>query len=338
MIIIPNNALFALSMAFTLCTIPSLSLLAAQDSILDEPIIPLPLTTDLDSDKTRLGEILFNDTRLSLNNKIACSTCHQLRSGGDDNLTIGIAHGKVGQKNASHVVNTPTIFNVRYNFMQHWDGSSRTLSDSINKVVHNHLEANTNWTELLTELRQDHELSKQFSTIYNDGINQSTYIDALSEYVKSLVTPNSRFDQYLKGDNDAISSNEKKGYQLFKNLGCASCHQGINVGGNLFQKFGIFYDYFSSRGNVSNADYGRMNVTGRKTDKHVFKVPSLRNVEVTAPYLHDGGARTLKDAVVIMGRTQLGREINSKEANLIVQFLKTLTGEYNSISLKEGAS
>lgn len=338
MIIIPNNASFALWMVFALCAIPSLSSHAAQDTFRDEPILPLPLTVNLDADKIQLGETLFNDTRLSLNNKIACATCHQLASGGDDNRAIGIAHSKTGQKSNNHVINTPTIFNVRYNFRQNWDGSAKTLRDSIDKVVNNHLEANTNWIELLTELRQDDNLSRQFSDIYHDGLNQTSYINALSEYIKSLVTPNSRFDQYLSGNDSAISSNEKKGYQLFKDLGCTSCHQGINIGGNLFQKLGIFYDYFGARGNITNADYGRMNVTGRQTDKYVFKVPSLRNIEVTAPYLHDGSAETLKDAVVIMGRTQLGREINSKETGLIIQFLKTLTGEYNNVMLKEGAS
>ena len=338
MTIITNNASFALSATFALCTIPSLSLLAATDTYRDEPILPLPLTSHLNSDKVKLGEILFNDTRLSLNNKIACASCHQLTSGGDDNLPIGMAHGTTGQEDNKHVVNTPTIYNVRYNFIQNWDGSAKTLQESVDKVVNNHLEANTNWTELLTELRQDHNLSKQFSDIYYDGLSRETYINALVEYVQSLVTPNSRFDQYLSGNDNAITSDEKTGYQLFKNLGCASCHQGINIGGNLFQKFGIFYDYFSARGNITNADYGRMNVTGRQSDKHVFKVPSLRNIEVTAPYLHDGNAKTLQEAVIIMGRTQLGREIDPKETGLIIKFLKTLTGKYNNAMLKEGAS
>lgn len=335
---IPNNASFALWALFALCTMNSMSLQAKQEQVRDEPILPLPLTVNLDPEKVQLGEILFNDTRLSLNNKIACATCHQISAGGDDNLTIGIAHSKTGQNNIYHIINTPTIFNVRYNFKQNWDGSTKTLRDTIDKVIHSHLEAGTNWAELLTELRQDNVLSKQFSDIYHDELNQDTYIDALSEYIKSLVTPNSKFDQYLYGNDNAISKNEKKGYQLFKNLGCASCHQGINVGGNLFQKLGIFYDYFGARGNITHADYGRMNVTGRQIDKFVFKVPSLRNVELTAPYLHDGSAKTLEDAVVMMGRTQLGKTISKKEAKLITQFLRTLTGEYKNTLLKEEES
>ena len=142
----------------------------------------------------------------------------------------------------------------------------------------------------------------------------------------------------MRGNNDAITEKEKQGYKLFKELGCVSCHQGINVGGNLFQKLGIFYNYFASRGDIQHADYGRMNITEKQSDMHVFKVPSLRNIEVTAPYLHDGSAETLKDVVVIMGRTQLGREIKPTEVDLIVEFLKTLTGEYQNKSLKEEIS
>jgi cytochrome c peroxidase len=178
-------------------------------------------------------------------------------------------------------------------------------------------------------------MSNRFSSVYSEGISRDTYVDALTEFGKSLVTPNARFDQYLRGDDDAITEKEKHGYQLFKDLGCISCHQGINIGGNLFQKLGIFYNYFASRGNIQHADYGRMNVTEKQSDMHVFKVPSLRNVEVTAPYLHDGTAETLEDVVVIMGRTQLGRNIRSTEVDLIVAFLKTLTGEYKNKLLGE---
>lgn len=330
--IIPNNAATALLIALTLCVIPLMPA-AAEGTLRDEPIIPIPLTSNLNRDKILLGEYLFNDPRLSLNNKVACSTCHQLDAGGDDNKKIGIAHDS-----AMHVVNTPTVFNSRYNFRQNWDGSTRTLAGQIDKVVHNHLEANTNWTELISELRQDHKMSSRFSSVYSEGISRDTYVDALTEFEKSLVTPNARFDQYLRGNNDAITEKEKRGYQLFKDLGCISCHQGINIGGNLFQKLGIFYNYFAARGNIQHADYGRMNVTERQSDAHVFKVPSLRNVEVTAPYLHDGTAETLEDVVSIMGKTQLGRNIKQTEIDLIVEFLKTLTGEYKNKLLGEKRS
>jgi cytochrome c peroxidase len=331
---IPNNATIALLIALISGAISPVPAATEAEGILrDEPIKPIPLPSDLNPDKVALGELLFNDTRLSLNNKIACATCHQLEAGGDDNQKIGIAHD-----NGLHVINTPTIFNSRYNFRQNWDGSVKNLAGQIDKVVHSHLEANTNWTELISELRQDTKIYKRFTLIYSEGLTRDTYVDALTEYEKTLVTPNSRFDQYLRGDDNAITEKEKQGYKVFKELGCISCHQGINVGGNLFQKLGIFYDYFAFRGDIQHADYGRMNVTEKQSDMHVFKVPSLRNIEVTGPYLHDGNAETLEEAVIIMGRTQLGREIKTKEVDLIVEFLKTLTGEYNNKSLKEESS
>lgn len=325
---IPNNASIALLIALML-SLTSQMPAAAEGMLRDEPIIPIPLTSDLNTEKVLLGEQLFNDPRLSLNNKIACSTCHQLDEGGDDNKKTGITHN-----GTRHTVNTPTIFNSRFNFRQNWDGSVRTLAGQIDKVVHSHMEANTNWTELIHELRMDRKLVDQFSSLYSEGISRETYVDALTEFKKSLVTPNARFDRYLRGDDDAITAREKHGYQLFKDLGCVSCHQGINVGGNLFQKLGIFYNYLAARGNIQNADYGRMNVTEKQSDAYVFKVPSLRNIELTAPYLHDGSAKTLEDAVVIMGKAQLGREINAAEVDMIVAFLKTLTGEYKNKPLK----
>lgn len=327
---IPNNAMLALMVTFTICTLPIFANVNAADSVRDEPILPIPLTLNLDENKVQLGEILFNDTRLSLNNTLACASCHLLDAGGDDNTQYGIAHG-----DNLHIINTPTVFNNRYNFRQNWDGSVRSFAGQIDKVVHSHLEANTNWTELISELRQDRELEKRFSGTYTEGITRDSFIDALTEYSKSLVTPNSPFDKYLRGDDYAISEEEKQGYKLFKELGCISCHQGINIGGNLFQKLGIFYNYFESRGNLQHADYGRMNVTGKQSDAHVFKVPSLRNVEVTSPYLHDGNAKTLNDVVIIMGKTQLGRQISTEQVDLIVKFLKTLTGEYKNVSLRD---
>jgi len=333
---IPNNASVALLIVLMFGVAPIVPAASAEGALYDEPIIPIPLTSNLNQKKVALGELLFNDTRLSLNNKIACATCHQLDAGGDDNQKIGIAHD--ANNSGMHVINTPTIFNSRYNFRQNWDGSTRTLAGQIDKVVHNHLEANTNWSELISELRQDFKMSRRFSSIYSEGLSRDTYVDALTEFEKSLVTPNARFDRYLRGDNNAITDKEKQGYQLFKDLGCVSCHQGINIGGNLFQKLGIFYNYFASRGNIQHADYGRMNVTERQSDMHVFKVPTLRNIEVTAPYLHDGNAKTLEDVIVIMGRTQLGREIKPSEVDLLVRFLKTLTGEYQGKTLKEESS
>jgi len=289
----------------------------------DEPIQPVPVDSQLDENRVALGSLLFNDPRLSRDNSLSCASCHHLESGGDDGLPTGIALG-----GNTHTINTPTVFNARFNFRQLWNGSAESLEQQVDHAVHSRMEAGSNWDELLTKLSKDPTLVRKFDEIYRDGITRANYLDALTEFEKSLVTPNSRFDQYLLGDNGAISDDEKKGYQRFKELGCISCHQGINVGGNLFQKFGIFYDYLAERGGITEADLGRINSTGREADKYVFKVPTLRNVEVTAPYLHDGRAGTLEQAIAIMGRTQTGKTLGDQDIALIAGFLKTLTGEY----------
>jgi cytochrome c peroxidase len=327
---ITNLARFALLPAILLFSLDAPTAESQIVPALDEPIQPIPVDTTLDPDKVALGSILFNDTRLSRDNSLSCASCHILEVGGDDDLSSGIA-----LDGSEHVVNTPSIFNARFNFRQHWDGESATLEEQIDQALHSHLIAGSNWDQLLAKLNDDSDLAALFERIYSSEITRENYLDALTEFEKSLVTPNSRFDQYLLGNPDSITEDEKKGYLLFKELGCISCHQGINVGGNLFQKFGIFYDYLGERGDIINADYGRINVTNREADMHVFKVPSLRNVEVTAPYLHDGNAETLEEAIAIMGKTQIGKIICEDDISLLAQFLRTLTGEYNGMPLSE---
>jgi cytochrome c peroxidase len=160
-------------------------------------------------------------------------------------------------------------------------------------------------------------------------------LDALAAYQRSLTTPRARFDRYLAGERTSITADEERGYRLFKSYGCSACHQGVNVGGNLFQKFGIFSDPFTGRGAITQANLGRFAITGMESDRHVFRVPSLRNVAVTAPYFHDGRAATLEEAVEIMALNQLGREIAESDIDLIVKFLGTLTGEYRGRSLDQ---
>jgi len=145
-----------------------------------------------------------------------------------------------------------------------------------------------------------------------------------------LITPNSRFDKSLRGDNSAINANEKKGYALFQSYGCASCHQGINLGGNMFEKMGLMGDYFADRGNITEADRGRYNLNHHPESMYEFKVPSLRNVALTAPYFHDGNAKTLEQAISIMAQYQLGRSMPQQDVEAIAAFLRTLTGEYQN--------
>jgi cytochrome c peroxidase len=292
-----------------------------------EPIMPVALLVKLDEKKVNLGEELFNDPRLSRDNSISCASCHSLEKGGTDQLALstGIG-GKTG------VVNAPTVFNSVYNFKQFWDGRAETLEEQIDGPTHNPLEMDSNWTEIIAKLEASPNYVQAFSAIYADKIQGDNIKNAIATFERSLITPNARFDRYLRGQDNALTDEEKQGYQLFKSYGCVSCHQGVNIGGNLFQKFGLMGNYFAGR-KVLKSDFGRFNVTGNEADKYVFKVPSLRNVALTAPYFHDGSASQLEDAVMTMSFYQLGRPLTLNERDAIVKFLKTLSGEYKGKTL-----
>jgi cytochrome c peroxidase len=296
----------------------------------NEPIRPIPLSVNVDPRKVALGEKLFNEPRLAKNNAMPCAFCHQLAQGGDDGLPRSITN--TGEPD---VINSPTVFNSVFNFRQTWRGAFRSLEAQAEGDLHNPRHGNTTWDELLPKLRNDTRYAGLFGDIYPDGITRDTVLDAIAAFERSLITPNAAFDRYLRGYRNAISPEQVRGYAMFKQYGCIACHQGVNVGGNLFQKLGIFGDYFAERGDITKADLGRFNVTGREEDRHVFRVPSLRNVAVTAPYFHDGSINSLHTAVTLMAKYQLGRPIPAQDVELIVLFLESLTGEYQGQSLAE---
>jgi cytochrome c peroxidase len=286
-----------------------------------EPISPLPLTISLDARKVKLGRRLFSDKRLSADNTISCASCHDLtRNGADNHVKSAGIGGRLGD------VNTPTVFNSGLNFRQFWDGRAESLEAQIEGPIHDPNELGTDWPEILEKLRADSEYTADFFSIYSRAMDRDAIKDAIATFTRSLITPDSRFDRYLRGNHDALSADEIEGYRLFNESGCSSCHQGALVGGNMFEKLGIVRDYFADRGHISKADLGRFNTTGDEQDRYEFKVPSLRNVARTAPYFHDGSARTLEDAVKIMAKYQLGRELSDSEVHRIVQFLESLNG------------
>ena len=289
-----------------------------------EPISPIPESLPLDPRKVSLGGRLFGDARLSGDDSVACATCHVLSKGGVDGLrrSLGI-HAQAGQ------INAPTVFNSGLNFRQFWNGRAGSLEDQIDGSLGDATEMDSSWPAAIAKLRLDTYYRSEFAKIYRDGIQPANVKDAIATFERSLITPNSRFDRYLKGDRDALTRQEIDGYRRFKSYGCIACHQGVNVGGNMFARLGVMRDYFKDRGNITPADLGRFSVTGVKSDTHSFKVPSLRNVALTAPYFHDGSAATLEQAVATMGAYQLGVAIPSDDVALIVKFLRTLTGEYN---------
>ena len=293
----------------------------ARAQMLDEPIKPLPQKLDLDARKVSLGKLLFHDKRLSKDNSLSCASCHDIAKGGVDGqqFATGIK-GQVGP------INTPTVLNSGLNFRQFWNGRAATLEEQAAGPVHNPGEMGSNWQEVLGKLNQDSAFVAQFKAVYADGLQPRHIQEAIATFERSLITP-SRFDRYLLGDSRAIDEDERQGYQLFKNYGCIACHQGMGVGGNMYQTFGVLGNYFKEKGKVTDADLGRYAVTKNEADRHVFKVPSLRNVELTAPYFHDGSAKTLDEAIDVMFRYQLGRTAPASDKALIVKFLKTLTGE-----------
>ncbi len=295
----------------------------------EEPIQPVPLRLELDERKVALGAKLFYEPRLSKDNTVSCGTCHHIETSGTDNKIRSIGLG-----GAEGPINTPTVFNSGFNFRQFWDGRALNLEAQVDGPLHHPKEMGSNWAEVLGKLRADPQYVETFGAIYSQGIQEQTVKDAIATFERSLYTPNSRFDQYLRLDDEAITAEEKEGYELFKSVGCIACHQGIGVGGNMFQVFGVMRNYFADRGNITAADYGRYNITKRDRDRHVFKVPSLRNVEVTPPYLHDGSVNELEEMVDVMAKYQLGRKLSRKQVELITKFLKTLTGEYKGKRLK----
>ncbi len=292
-----------------------------------EPIKPIPAAVDVDPEKAALGRALFHDVRLSRDDTVSCASCHDLTSGGDDGRKVSVGiEGKKG------TINSPTVFNAGLNFAQFWDGRVATLEQQIDDPVQSPFEMGSLWPDVVAKLYTDPEYPGRFSALYPDGISRNSIRNALAEFMRSLVTPDSRFDRWLGGEADALSRQELHGYKLFKHYGCVSCHQGANVGGNMFQVFGVLNEYFKRRGNITDADMGRFNVTGNPADRHAFKVPSLRMAALTAPYLHDGSAATLRDAVDAMFTFQLGREAPDADKDAIVAFIETLAGEFKEPS------
>jgi cytochrome c peroxidase len=318
----------ALSAAFALG-----SLWSAAAAQLPEPIAPLPLAIAVDSARASIGERLFHDVRLARDNAQSCATCHPLDKGGAQPRRR--ASAATGERLPR---NTPTIFNVGFNFSFNWDGAVNTLEAHAETVLLNPSVMNTTWPELLARLRADSEYVAAFRAAYGEHISRHNVLDALASFERSLVTPNSRFDRYLRGERDALTMEEQRGYQLFKSYGCVACHQGMNIGGNLFQKFGVFQAPEIPPPADGAIDPGRYGVTKVARDREVFRVPSLRNVAATAPYFHDGRAETLEIAVDTMARIQLGRQLTHGEIGLIVQFLHTLTGEWRGEPLPAGRS
>lgn len=291
----------------------------------NEPIRPIADSLPVDMHKVVLGDMLYHDTRLSADNSISCASCHGLNTGGVDNKRY--SEGVGGQFGG---VNAPTVYNAAYNFVQFWDGRANTLAEQAAGPPLNPVEmACHSFDEIIAKLQQDVNFTKAFTEVYPEGYSEKSITNAIEEFEKTLLTPNSRFDRYLKGEKSAINDTELTGYELFKKYDCATCHVGETLGGQSYELMGVKRDYFADRGSeMTEEDNGRFKQTKTDRDKHRFKVPGLRNIALTAPYFHDGSIKTMKDAVDYMAKYQVDAILSNEELGEIVAFLETLTGEY----------
>ena len=292
----------------------------------NDAVQPISARFKVDQAKVQLGEVLYHDTRLSGDNTVACSTCHSLTTGGVDNLKTS-----TGINGSKGPINAPTVFNSVFNIHQFWDGRANDLQAQAGGPPMNPIEMGAgSWTNIIKKLDKDSALKAQFDAIYpQKGISEYSITNAIAEFEKTLVTPNSPFDKFLKGDKTALTTKEQQGYALFKQNKCQTCHSGQAMGGLSFEVMGLKDDYFGDRGNITDVDSGRFNVTKDDNDMHRFKVPTLRNIALTAPYFHDASAKTLEQAVNDMGLYQVGVKLSPDEIDKITAYLKTLTGEYN---------
>lgn len=273
----------------------------------EEPITPIPDPPAADPARLALGERLFNDRRLSHDGTLACSSCHDIHTNGADGRLHHVA-GAIGKPPLA----TLTVFNAALSFRLNWQGNVHTLEAQTEALIENPANMASNVTEILGKLDADRTMVRHFRQAYGREPDKASLLDAIAVYERSLLTPDSRFDQWLKGNRTALSAEEHRGYVLFQSLGCVACHQGVNVGGNIYERHGIFHPLASPW-------------------PEVLRVPSLRNVAMLAPYFHDGSAPTLDDAVREMALAQLDQTLTEDEVSAVTAFLRTLTGKYRGV-------
>ena len=283
-----------------------------------EPVLPIK-EVKLNYEKAILGKMLFFDKSLSLDKKTACVSCHSPKFGGADNKPVSI--GVFGRVDGP--MNSPTVYNAVFNCWQFWNGRAKDLQEQAAMAFVDEKEMGMTPKKIEKVVNSNSKYKLLFKKIYKKKyITFEMVCNAIAEFEKALITPNSRFDKYLKGDKNALSVKEKRGYILFKAYGCITCHNGVNFGGNSFQKVGIFIENIDL---IRGRD--RFEVTHNPMDKYVYKVPTLRNIALTGPYLHDGSEDSLKKVIILMGKWNLGIKIPKKDVSDIEAFLLTLTGE-----------
>lgn len=308
----------------------SLNVSNAQEALPDKP--PIPKNNPMTKEKIELGKQLYFDPRLSSDGTISCNTCHNVMAGGDDQraLSAGVA-GKLGGRSA------PTVWNSAFLSVQFWDGRADSLEEQAKGPLTNPVEmAMENHKVVIGRVKQIPGYIDQFKKVFKTkAITIDHVVKAIAAYERTLITPNSRFDKFIKGDKKALTAVEQRGLETFKQVGCTACHNGVNFAGptlpegqGFFMKFPTFANAELEKKYGLLKDTGRHDATKKESDMHMFRVPTLRNIAITAPYFHNGSVKNLDEAVRVMGKLQLNQDLSKKQVQDIVAFLNTLTGEF----------
>lgn len=313
-----------------LSTVASADVLRDRASAMFEAIPQEPPTIEgnvLTPEKVELGKMLFFEPRLSSSHLISCNTCHNVGFGGDDYLPVSIGHGwQQGPRNA------PTVFNAVFNAAQFWDGRAADLAEQAKGPIQAGVEMSSTPKRVEDTLNSMPDYIERFKASFPGDADPVTFDNmavAIEAYEATLITPNSKFDLWLSGDDTAMNQEEKEGLELFMNKGCAACHAGVNFGGQHYFPFGLVKKPGADI--LPEGDKGRFEVTKTATDEYVFRASPLRNIELTAPYFHSGAVWDLEEAVHIMGTSQLGANLSDDEVKKITSFLRALTGDIPNV-------
>ncbi len=314
------------SLVAALALAGSVSVASAWEALPTEA--PAPADNPTTAEKVSLGQMLYHDPRLSSTGTVSCASCHNTMLGGEDNRpnSMGI-NGQTGGRSA------PTVWNAAFNKVQFWDGRAASLEEQAAGPVTNPIEMGMkDWNVVIARLKSIDGYQQAFEKAFGkgeDAVSKENATKAIAAYERTLITPNSAFDKYIGGNTSALTEQQVRGLKKVEALGCGNCHSGPALnGGGSFQIFPVMADAKLEEKYHFEEDLGLAEVSKKDADKKKFKVPTLRNIALTAPYFHNGSVPTLEKAVVVMAKTQLGKDLTSAETDDIVAFLESLTGQF----------
>lgn len=290
-------------------------------------VAPSPADNATTAAKVELGQMLYHDPRLSSTGTVSCASCHNTMLGGEDNRpnSMGV-NGQTGGRSA------PTVWNSAFNTVQFWDGRAASLEAQAAGPVTNPIEMGMkSWDDVVSRLKSIEGYQDSFELAFGgkDTISKDNATKAIAAYERTLITPNSPYDRYVSGDKSALSAQQVRGMEKVADLGCTHCHSGPAFNGpGMFQKFPVISDGYWEAQHHFKKDKGLAEVSKNPADEHLWKVPTLRNIALTAPYFHNGSVKTLDQAVTLMAKLQLGKDLTKDEVADIVAFLNGLTGEF----------